>query len=187
MWFVVAAVGALTVGAIVYTIAFSQPSGATQYFGKYRGKVENNVDPNMLGRIQVSCPAVLGEGTLGWAMPCTPYAGPGVGFFAIPPVGANVWVEFEAGDPDHPVWSGCFWADGEMPATPAVPQTKVFKTEAVIVTLNDRLGGTIEVRNAAGRKIVMDNYAITIDNGMGAVIELKGSDVYVNFRRLEVK
>lgn len=68
----------------------------TKYYGKYRGKVENTIDPLMLGRIQVSAPAVLGDGTLSWAMPCTPYAGPGVGFFAIPPVGANVWVEFEA-------------------------------------------------------------------------------------------
>ncbi|MCB1831203.1 MAG: baseplate assembly protein, partial [Gammaproteobacteria bacterium] len=67
----------------------------TQFFGKYRGSVENNVDPQMMGRIQVSVPAVLGDGTLSWAMPCVPYAGPGVGLFTLPPNGANVWVEFE--------------------------------------------------------------------------------------------
>lgn len=83
-----------------------------RYYGKYRGKVENNIDPMQLGRIQVSAPAVLGDGTLSWAMPCTPYAGSGVGFFAIPPVGANVWVEFEGGDPDYPIWAGCFWGTG---------------------------------------------------------------------------
>lgn len=61
-----------------------------KYFGKFRGKVENTIDPLMLARIQISVPAVLGQGSLSWAMPCVPYAGPGVGFFAIPPVGANI-------------------------------------------------------------------------------------------------
>ena len=87
----------------------------TQFFGKYRGTVANNIDPQMMGRVQVSVPSVLGEGQLSWAMPCVPYAGSGVGFFAIPPNGANVWVEFEAGDPDYPIWSGCFWGMGEAP------------------------------------------------------------------------
>jgi hypothetical protein len=72
-----------------------------EFFGKYRGKVENNVgkvennvDPMQMGRVQVSVPAVLGGGRLAWAVPCVPYAGPGVGFFADPPRGDNVCVEF---------------------------------------------------------------------------------------------
>nr|HMP43165.1 phage baseplate assembly protein V [Roseiflexaceae bacterium] len=88
----------------------------SQFFGKYRGKVEQNVDPLQIGRVQVRVPAVLGEGRMSWAMPCVPYAGPGVGMFAIPPVGASVWVEFEGGDPDYPIWSGCFWERGDAPA-----------------------------------------------------------------------
>ena len=82
------------------------------YYGKYRGKVENNIDPLLLGRLQVSVPGVLGErpAELGDAVRRrTP--GTGVGFFAVPPIGANVWVEFEGGDPDYPIWSGCFWGD----------------------------------------------------------------------------
>ena len=86
---------------------------STPYYGKYRGKVANPIDPLGLGRIQVEVPAVYGDGTLNWAMPCAPYAGPGVGFFVIPPKDANIWVEFEAGDIDSPIWSGCFWATGE--------------------------------------------------------------------------
>jgi uncharacterized protein involved in type VI secretion and phage assembly len=82
------------------------------YYGKYRGKVENNIDPMQMGRVQVSVPAVLGESTLGWAMPCSPFAGSGVGFFAVPPTGANVWVEFEGGDPDFPIVAGGFWGTG---------------------------------------------------------------------------
>jgi hypothetical protein len=122
------------------------------FFGKYRGKVVNNLDPMQLGRVQVSVPAVLGDGRLSWAMPCTPYAGSGVGFFAIPPVDANVWVEFEGGDLDFPIWSGCFWGLGEVPASPAVPQMKVFKTDGITLTLSDLPGAggfTLEVQPPA--------------------------------------
>jgi hypothetical protein len=110
------------------------------YFGKYRGKVENNIDPMMQGRVQVSCAAVLGDGRMSWAMPCVPYAGSGVGFFAIPPVGANVWVEFEGGNPDYPIWGGCFWGIGEAPAAPAIPLMKMLKTDAITMTLSDLPG-----------------------------------------------
>jgi len=141
-----------------------------RYYGKYRGKVENNVDPMQLGRIQVSAPAVLGDGTMSWAMPCTPYAGSGVGFFAIPPVGANVWVEFEGGDPDYPIWAGCFWGTGEVPATPAVAEIKVFKTEYINMVLSDVSGGggfTLEVSSPAVStpiKMIFDSNGIELDN-----------------------
>ncbi len=78
-------------------------------------------------------------------MPCVPYAGPGVGFFAIPPVGANIWVEFEGGDPDYPIWSGCFWGTGQVPAKPAIAETKVFKTEGTVITLLDLPGGGFSI------------------------------------------
>jgi uncharacterized protein involved in type VI secretion and phage assembly len=90
----------------------------TQFFGKYRGQVANNIDPMLLGRIQVKVPAVLGDGDLSWAMPCVPYAGASVGLFLVPPVGANVWVEFEAGDTDYPISSGCFWGVGRCLRNP---------------------------------------------------------------------
>ena len=84
-------------------------------FGKFRGRVEDNADPQGLGRVQVSCPAALGAATRAWAMPCVPYAEPGVGLSMLPPVGANVWVEFEEGDASNPIWTGCLWA------TPVAP------------------------------------------------------------------
>jgi hypothetical protein len=112
----------------------------TRYFGKYRGKVENNLDPLFQGRVQVSCPAVLGSGKMSWALPCTPYGGNGVGLFAVPPKGANVWVEFEGGDPNSPICSGCFWQIGEVPASPAVPQVKTLKTDSITMKLSDLPG-----------------------------------------------
>jgi hypothetical protein len=163
----------------------------SQFFGKYRGKVENNVDPMQLGRVQVSVPAVLGDGNLSWAMPCVPYAGPGVGFFVIPPTGANIWVEFEAGDPDYPIWAGCFWGLGEVPALPAVAAMKVFKTDGITLTLSDLpgVGGfTLEVEPPVvplPLKLVLDAGGIELSNS-AAKIELSPISVKINNGALEV-
>jgi hypothetical protein len=79
-------------------------------YGKYRGVVENNRDPMRLGRVQALVPDVSRE-VLSWALPCLPCSGP----YAIPPLGASIWVEFEGGDIQYPIWSGCFWNAGEAP------------------------------------------------------------------------
>ena len=163
----------------------------TEFFGKYRGKVEGNVDPLQQGRVQVSVPAVLGDGRMSWAMPCSPYAGSQVGLFTIPPVGANVWVEFEAGSPDYPIWSGCFWGVGEVPASPAIADKKVLKTGAVTFELSDVPGGgglTIEVAPpavATQLKIVMNSSGIELTNGSSS-IKLTPASVSVNNGALEV-
>ena len=166
-------------------------SDGGKYFGKYRGKVENNLDPLQQGRLQVSCPAVLGEGSLSWAMPCAPFGGSGVGFFALPPSGANVWVEFEAGDPDYPIWSGCFWGLGEVPATPALEQVHVIKTASITLTLSDLpgIGGvTLEVNPpavATPLKMVFNAQGIELSNG-AASVKLTPASVSVNNGALEV-
>jgi uncharacterized protein involved in type VI secretion and phage assembly len=159
----------------------------TEYFGKYRGKVENNIDPMQQGRIMVSVPAVTGSGTLNWAMPSLPFAGRSVGFWAIPPVGANVWVEYEGGDPDYPIWSGCFWGVGEAPATPALPQLVVLKTQTCTLTLSDLPGiGGVTIETATGIKITMSATGLEITNGAGATIQMQGPRVTVNNGALEV-
>ncbi len=164
----------------------------TTFFGKYRGKVENNIDPMMLGKLQVSVPAVLGEGSLSWAMPCVPYAGSGVGFFMIPPVGANIWVEFEGGDIDYPIWSGCFWGVGEAPATPAVSQMKIIKMDNITLTMSELpgIGGvTLEVSPPAVAlplKMTFDSSGIKLDAGPLGVVELTPAGVKINSGALEV-
>jgi len=159
----------------------------TQYFGKYRGTVANNIDPMQQGRIQVSVPSVLGGGQLSWAMPCVPYAGSGVGLFLIPPVDANIWVEFEAGDPDYPIWSGCFWGIGEVPALPAIAEMKVLKTDSCTITLNDLPGiGGVTIETMTGIKIVLSATGLEIDNGQGGSIKMTGPQVSVNNGGLEV-
>jgi hypothetical protein len=159
----------------------------TLYYGKYRGKVESNVDPLLTGRIQVSCPAALGGGRMSWAMPSAPYGGSGVGFFAIPPKGANIWVEFEGGDTNHPIWSGCFWEPGQLPPDMAIPQKKVFKTDSATLTLSDLpapLGGvTIETKD--GKKITMNTLSIEITDGTWS-IKLTPTSLSINGGALEV-
>jgi uncharacterized protein involved in type VI secretion and phage assembly len=158
-----------------------------QYFGKYRGKVQNNIDPLQLGRILVSVPAVTGSGTLNWALPSLPFAGSGVGFWAIPPVGANVWVEYEGGDPDHPIWSGCFWGVGQAPAMPAVAEVVVLKTQTCTLTLSDLPGvGGVTIETATGMKITLSATGLEITNGTGATIKMEGPRVNVNNGALEV-
>lgn len=108
-----------------------------KFFGKYRGKVLDNVDPLMMGRIMPDVPSVPGM-LLNWAMPCVPYAGPGVGFLCLPPIGAAVWIEFEGGDPDYPIWVGGFWElPEEMPTVPAIPERKIWKTDFTTLMLDD--------------------------------------------------
>ena len=98
-----------------------------KYYGKYRGMVVNNVDPEGRGRILVQVPDVLGMGISSWAMPCLPFAGMQMGMHIVPPPNAGVWIEFEKGDPDYPIWTGCWWGSRlEVPLTaqtapPALP------------------------------------------------------------------
>lgn len=162
-----------------------------KYFGKYRGKVANNVDPLQLGRLQVEVPKVLGDSRLSWAMPCVPFAGPGVGFFALPPVGANLWVEFEEGEIDYPIWSGCFWDPGQVPAKPAIPQVVTLKTIGVTLNLMDVPGGggfTLEVNPpavATPLKLAFTSAGIEIRNGKNSIM-LSAASVNVNDGALEI-
>jgi hypothetical protein len=94
-----------------------------QFFGKYRGTVFNNVDLEFKGRIQAIVPDVLGAIPTTWATPCVPITsgtGPQSGVYVVPPLQASVWMEFEKGDPDFPIWSGCFWGSPEEVPTPAL-------------------------------------------------------------------
>jgi hypothetical protein len=144
-----------------------------------------------MGRVQVSCPAVLGDGRNSWALPSTPYAGAGVGLFLVPPEGANVWVEFEAGDPDQPIWAGCFWGRGEAPAKPALASTKLLKTENASLRLDDLQGSggiTIEVGPPAvsvAASIKLTSSGLEISCAAGK-IKLSASGVSVNDGALEV-
>ena len=159
----------------------------SEYFGKYRGKVVNNVDPEQRGRIQVMVPSVFGDVTLNWAMPSVPYAGMQAGLFAIPPPQANVWIEFEGGNPEFPIWGGCFWGLGETPsmalATPTpIPHFVVQTTGQTVLMLSDAPGptGGILLKTTTGAMIMINDTGITISNGKGAIIQMTGPTVTIN-------
>ena len=158
-----------------------------QFLGKFRGVVTDNSDPLFLGRVRARVQDVLGENDSGWALPSLPYAGKGVGLFLVPPVDASVWIEFEHGDPDYPIWTGCFWSQGELPATPAVAEMKVLKTDAGTITINDLPGvGGITIETSAGMKIVINMQGIEINDGIGGSIKLTGPQISINDGALEV-
>jgi Type VI secretion system/phage-baseplate injector OB domain len=114
-----------------------EPWQQREYWGKYRGRVVENADPLAMGRLLVEVPQVPAVAE-NWAMPCVPYAGFQVGFFAMPEINANVWVEFEGGNPSFPIWTGCFWAEGHAPLPFAEdPLCKVFKTPNNMLLLDD--------------------------------------------------
>lgn len=142
--------------------------GRERLWGKFRGTVTDNADPQRQGRIRASVPGVLGETISGWALPCAPYAGPQAGFFSIPPVGAGVWIEFEAGDVSRPVWSGCWWGVGEAPVTPPAgapgdPQVKLWRSDQGLTTALDDASRTITISDAAGlNQIVIDASSGTV-------------------------
>jgi uncharacterized protein involved in type VI secretion and phage assembly len=165
----------------------------TGYFGKFRGIVSDNQDPLLLGRVRAKVPDVMGVDESGWAMPCAPFGGSLTGFFAVPKVGAGVWIEFEHGDPDYPIWSGCWWGSPtEMPPKLLVPPPPSKKMMLVTeggnsILLDDTPGiGGITLETSGGQKIKITSLGIEIDNGMGGSIKLTGPQVSINSGALEV-
>jgi hypothetical protein len=173
-------------------------AGAKRYYGKYRGLVLNNIDPLQIGRILAQVPDLLGETPSTWAMPCVPAAGIQAGCFIVPPIGSQVWMEFEQGDPDYPIWSGGFWgtvADVPIFATapPAIPpgQNIVLQTTGEnMVLISDAVPtsatGGIILKSVSGAMIVVNETGIYISNGQGATITLIGPAVAINETALTV-
>ena len=135
-----------------------------EYWGKCRGLVVDRNDPQQLGRLRLKVPSVFGTAETGWASPASPYAGADIGFFFLPQVGDMVWVEFEEGELDLPIWSGGSWArpgnQSEIPGEgkPSYPDQAVIKTKAGnVIVLSDTAGAErITIRAKSGCEIVLD-------------------------------
>jgi hypothetical protein len=177
----------------------SVPGGnPLRYYGKYRGTVIENIDPEQLGRILVEVPDVLGLTPSSWAMPCVPAAGIQSGVFVVPPLGSGVWVEFEQGDPDYPIWTGGFWGlVADVPLLAVVPppippgqnivlQTTGQNTLMVSDAPPSPLTGGIVLKSISGAMIVVNDTGIYINNGKGATITLIGPTVDINLGGLTV-
>jgi Type VI secretion system/phage-baseplate injector OB domain len=152
-----------------------------RFFGKYRGVV-SDVDAATM-RVKASVPAVLGQQISGWARPCVPFAGASMGFAFLPEVGTGVWIEFEGGDVSYPIWSGCYWHDGEQPSDASTSVLAIVTKAGQKILLD--VGGTITVTDQNGNTVTLDSSGITLQGG-GQSVALGNSGVSVNNGALEV-
>jgi uncharacterized protein involved in type VI secretion and phage assembly len=163
-------------------------NGEQKYYGKYRGMVLNNVDPMQIGRLLVQVPDVAGLIPSTWAMPCFPMSGKQMGGYMIPQIGAGVWVEFEQGNPDYPIWSGCWYGSAaEVPAlalagNPASPSIVLQTGLQNTLAISDLPGptGGIMLKSTTGATLIVNDTGIYISNGKGAMITLVGPTVTIN-------
>jgi uncharacterized protein involved in type VI secretion and phage assembly len=163
-------------------------------FGKYRGTVINNVDPLQIGRIQAMVPDLAGFVPGTWAMPCLPMAGINTGVFTTPMVGSGVWIEFERGNPDYPVWVGGYWgsaaevpvlAHAVPPGVPGITIQTPLKNGIVVSDVPGPTGGIL-IQTTTGAMISVSDVGIIISNGKGAIINMTGPTVDVNLGALTV-
>lgn len=166
----------------------------TPLYGKFRGTVINNVDPMQIGRIQAMVPDLAGFVPGTWAMPCLPMAGINTGVFTVPMIGSGVWVEFERGDPDYPIWVGGYWgSSAEVPlmartVPPAVSGITIQTTLKNGIVVSDVPGqtGGILIQTTTGAMISVSDVGIVISNGKGAIINMTGPTVDINLGALTV-
>jgi uncharacterized protein involved in type VI secretion and phage assembly len=159
-----------------------------KFYGLYRATVINNIDPMQIGRIQVIVPDVSNIIPSSWAMPCVPIAGKQMGTFVVPQIGAGVWVQFEQGDPDYPVWTGGFWgvaaevpvlALAGVPGNPNIVLQSTLQNAIVISDLPGPTGG-IMLKSTTGATIIVNDTGIYIQNGKGASLVMVGPTVTIN-------
>lgn len=147
------------------------------YYGKYRGQVTDNSDPNGLGRIKATVPRVLGVEETGWALPAFIYGGASEqGFFAVPDVGAGVWIEFEGGELSYPIWTGTWFTSGAIPEG-AQPGQKILKTKAGHKLVLDDDGGTLEITDSNGNTVVMDSNAVKVAAGSATKVVIDAPQI----------
>lgn len=164
-----------------------------RFVGKYRATVLQNIDPEQRGRLQLMIPDVLGPIPSTWAEACTPLAGPTgppMGVYLVPPIGAGVWVEFEQGDVNYPIWVGCRWgaqsdiptlAKASLPVSPNIVMQTLGQHAMVISDMPPTPAtGGIMLKSATGAMVVVNDSGIYISNGKGATITMVGPTVTVN-------
>lgn len=157
----------------------------SRHYGKYRGVVTDVDDPSAIGRVKGHVPEVFGKDVVSpWATPCAPYTGGGVGLFAIPPVGAGVWFEFEAGDPARPIWSGGWWGTQDVPAdqngSTAKPPLKILRSEKGLLVALDDDANTLTLSDGNGANL------LTISVGDGQILVQAASKVIVEAPLIEL-
>jgi hypothetical protein len=173
-----------------------ESSGPRRFYGKYRGTVFNNIDPELRGRIMAIVPDVLGLVPSSWCEACTPLAGPTglpMGAYMVPLIGAGVWIEFEQGDPNRPILAGCRFGIGDLPAlaylgvpvSPSIVFGTSLQNSIAISDLPGPLGGII-LKSTTGASIIVNDTGIYIQNGKGAIMTMLGPMIDFNAGALTI-
>lgn len=153
-----------------------------RFYSCYRGTVVDNNDPNNQGRLQVKVPAITGiKNTPTWAYPKGMIRGKGYGMNFLPPMGSMVWVEFEYGDANFPIWTYGYNAKGEQ-AEEFNSSNMTLKTpEGNVVDLNDT-DQAVSLKSKAGHLVVLDdkNNQIIITHKDGKKIVISNKDIKFN-------
>jgi uncharacterized protein involved in type VI secretion and phage assembly len=158
---------------------------ADRFVGKFVGVVVDNDDPRNLSRVRVRVPEVFGDEETGWCLPCSPYAGSGVGLALVPPVDSLVFVEWPAGDTTRaPIWSGALWSDGDGVSGAGPTKVLLVTPGGHTITLDDD-APSIEIAAASGAKATLDDNGVTIEFG-GQKIAVGQSSISLNDGALEV-
>lgn len=141
----------------------------TTYHGKYRGLVTDVADPDNRCRIKARVPGLLDDQETGWAMPVLPFAGDGHGMVMLPSVGSGVWIEFEAGRLDLPLWCGGWFANGQR-TDPQGEKVRVIVSET-------------------GHRFVLDDDAgeVIVKHSGGAEIKLTASGIELSFQACKIE
>jgi hypothetical protein len=98
----------------------------TGYGGSYRASVVDDADPLQQYRLGVVVPEVYGADVSVWAVAL--YAGG-----SVPAVGDLVWVSFEHGDTDYPIWQAAAGAEEDNNAS----RGYIGKYRGVVVSNDD--------------------------------------------------
>jgi hypothetical protein len=150
----------------------------SSYFGKYRGIVTDIDDPLNQCRIRATVPAVLGEHACGWAMPAMPFAGAGHGVVMLPEIGSGVWIEFEAGRLDSPIWSGAWWASGQRPDPQGAGVRVIVSANGHKVILDDE-GDEVRIVHSGGPEIKVTATEIVLTCG-ACELKIGTDDILLN-------
>lgn len=173
-----------------------ESSGPKRFYGKFRGTVVQNIDPELRGRIMAIVPDVLGLVPSSWCEACTPLAGPTglpMGAYLVPPLGAGVWIEFEQGDPNRPIFAGCRFGIGDppplayagLPVSPSIVFGTSLQNTIAISDLPGPIGGII-LKSTTGASIIVNDTGIYIQNGKGAVMTMLGPAIDFNAGALTI-
>lgn len=171
----------------------SDETEGNKLYGKFAATVVQNVDPERRGRLQVMIPDALSFIPSTWAEPCVSLAGPSgppMGVYMVPPIGTGVWIEFERGDINRPIWVGCRWGlQSGIPTmaqagNPADPNIVIQSLLQHMIMISDMppspATGGIMLKSATGAMIVVNDSGIYISNGKGASIMMVGNTVTIN-------